>query len=194
MSIKKVTSVVDKDDNNVMHNRSRSTPTHANNNSRDQYHSTEKALEQTKENIKRTIENARQEIPRNVQAFSDHQEQHLQATKEITDSYLDSQKDIINSFQSIWTQYLENTYNTFWNWTSPQRLGELYARTVSNFVDNMITATRLANNAMITNMEAFSTAIQHRKNETKELNKIGANTARTFEQTSKSADKGTVIK
>lgn len=189
----KVTPVVAEDDNNVMYNRSRSTQTHANITSQDHYHSTEKALDETKENINRTIENSRQEIPRNVQAISDHQEQHLQTTKEITDSYLDSQKEIINSFQSIWAPYLENTYNTFWNWTSPQRLAELYARTVNNFVDNMITATMLANSTMITTMEAFSTAIQHRKNETKELNKMGANTARTFEQTSKSADEDTVI-
>ena len=188
----KVTSVVAEDDNNdVMYNRSKSTHTPS---SQDRYLSTEKALEETKENIKRTIENARQEIPKNVQAISDHQEQHLQATKEIIDSYLDSQKEIINSFQSIWTPYLENTYNTFWNWTSPQGMAELYVRTVSNFAANMITATRLANSAMITAMEAFSTAIQHRKNDMKELNKIGANTARMFEQTSKSADTGTVIK
>ena len=189
----KVAPVVAEDGNkDVTYDRSRST--HANITSQDHYRSTEKALEETKENIKRTIEKARLEIPRNVQAISDHQEQHLQATKEITDSYLDSQKEIINSFQSTWAPYLENTYNTFWDWTSPQRLAELYARTVSNFADNMITATRLANNAMITTMETFSTTIQQRKNDMKELNKIGANTARTFEQTSKSADEGTVIK
>ncbi len=177
-----------------MYKRSRSTHTHANITSQDRYRSTEKALEETKENIKRSIENARQEIPRNMKAISDHQEQHLQVTKEITQSYLDSQKEIIHSFQSTWAPYLENTYNTLWNWTSPQRLAELYVRAVSNFADNMITATRLANNAMITTMEAFSTTIQQRKNDMKELNKIGANTARTFEQTSKSADEGTVIK
>jgi hypothetical protein len=124
MSAKKETEkithpVVDENDN-VTYNKSRSPYTY----SQEQYHSTNRALDQTKENIKRGIEEARQEIPRNSQAVNDYQEQSLQAAKEITDSYLDSQREIINSFQSIWTPYLENMYNKFWNnWVSPYMQG-----------------------------------------------------------------------
>ena len=167
---------------NVTYNKSRSPHIY----SQEQYHSTNKALDETKENIRRGIEEARQEIPRNTQAVNDYQEQSLQATKEITDSYLDSQREIINSFQSIWAPYLENMYNTFWNnWVSPRKSAELYTRFVSNFADNMLTATRLGNNAMISNMEAFRATIQRRKDDMKEFSRIGVNTARTFEKTSK---------
>jgi hypothetical protein len=58
---------------------------------------------------------------------------------------------------------------------------------VSNFADNMLTATRLGNNAMISNMEAFRATIQRRKDDMKEFSRIGVNTARTFEKTSKDA-------
>jgi hypothetical protein len=181
----KITSSVAENDN-VTYSRSRSPPTYSKVISQDQAHSTNKAIDETKENIRRSIEEARQEIPRNTQAVNDYQEQSLRASKEITDSYLDSQKEIINSFQSIWAPYFESMYNTYWNnWVSPRRSAELYTRFVSNFADNTLAATRIGNNAMISNMEAFRATIQHRKNDMKEFSRIGVNTARTFEKTSK---------
>jgi len=154
------------------------------------HQSVDKALDETKENIKRSIEEARKEIPRNTQAINDYQEQSLQATMEITDSYLDSQREIIKSFQSIWIPYVENTYGIFWhNWVSPQRIAELYARSVSSYADNAVTTAKISNNAMIANMEAFRTFIQREKEDTKELSKIGLNAAKTFERTSKEISK-----
>jgi hypothetical protein len=72
------TSSVAKDDN-VTYNRSRSTPTYSKVTSQEQYHSTTKAIDETKENIRRGIEEARQQIPRNTQAVNDYQEQSLRA-------------------------------------------------------------------------------------------------------------------
>jgi hypothetical protein len=46
----------------------------------------------------------------------------------------------------------------------------------------VITATRLTNNMIFGNMEAFKTSIQQAKDNTKELSRIGVNTAKTFEQ------------
>lgn len=170
----KITTSSVAEDDNVTYSRSTSTPTYSKVASQEQYHSTNRAIDETKENIRRSIEEARQQIPRNTQAVNDYQEQSLRASKEITDSYLDSQKEIINSFQSIWAPYFESMYNTYWNsWTSPSRSTELYTKFVSNFADNMLAATRIGNNAMISNMEAFSTAIQRRKNDMKEFNRIG---------------------
>jgi hypothetical protein len=37
----------------------------------------------------------------------------------------------------------------------------------------MLAATRIGNNAMISNMEAFRATIQHRKNDMKEFSRIG---------------------
>ena len=182
----KITTSSVAEDDNVTYRRSTSTPTYSKVASQEQYHSTNKAIDETKENIRRSIEEARQQIPRNTQAVNDYQEQSLRASKEITDSYLDSQKEIINSFQSIWTPYFESMYNTYWNnWASPRSSAELYTRFVSNFADNMLAATRIGNNAMISNMEAFRATIQRRKDDMKEFSRIGVNTARTFEKTSK---------
>src|SRR5436305_15186221 len=96
----------------------------------EQHLSIEKALEVTKDNIKRSIEEARREIPRNTQAINDYQEHSLQASKEIADSYLESQKEIIKSFQSTWPPYVDHVYGTLWcNWASPRSAVDIYART-----------------------------------------------------------------
>lgn len=152
----------------------------------EQRHSVERAIEETKDNLKKTIDEARREIPRNTEAINDYQEHTLQTTKEITDSYLDSHKEIIKSFQSIWVPYVENIRAVFWdNWASPQRITEIYTRTVSNCADNTIATTRIANNAIFANMGAFRTFIDREKNDAKELSRIAVNTAKTFEQTTK---------
>jgi hypothetical protein len=182
----KITTSSVAEDDNVTYRRSTSPPTYSKVTSQEQYHSINKAIDETKENIRRGVEEARQQIPRNTQAVNNYQEQSLRASEEITDSYLDSQKEIINSFQSIWAPYLESMYDTYRNnWASPRRSAELYTRFVSNFADNMLAATRIGNNAMISNMEAFRATIQRRKDDMKEFSRIGVNTARTFEKTSK---------
>ena len=154
----------------------------------EQRHSVVRALDETRDNIRRTIEEARKEIPRRTQAFNDYQEHSLQTAREITDRYLESQREIIKSFQSTWAPYVGNSYEVFWNkWASPQKAAEIYARTVSNFADNAIVTTRIANNAMFANMEALKTIIEHRKEDVKEFSRMAVNTAKTFEETSRNA-------
>ncbi len=152
----------------------------------EQNHAVERTFNETKDNIKRTVDEARTQIPRNTQAINDYQERHLQAAQEIANTYLDSQREIISSFQSVWGPYIENAYDVFWNrWASPQRAAEIYARTVSNFADNTLTATRIGNNAFVANMETFKTILQREKEDVKEFSRMGANTANTYAQTSR---------
>ncbi|MGB8024650.1 MAG: hypothetical protein WCF06_10070 [Nitrososphaeraceae archaeon] len=153
---------------------------------REQQQSLNRALDQTKDNIKRSTDEARKEIPRYTQAVNDYQEQTIQAAREITDNYIESQRQIINSLQSAWVPQIEEANKVFTsNWISPRYLIEIYANMVSNFADNMITATRLVNNIIFANMDAFKTSIQQAKDNAKELSRIGVNSARTFEQTSR---------
>jgi hypothetical protein len=152
----------------------------------EQRHSVDRALDETRDNIRRTMEEARKEIPRRTQAFNDYQEHSLQTAREITDRYLESQKEIIKSFQSAWVPYVENTYEVFWNkWMSPRSAAQIYARTVSSFADNSIATTRIANNAIVANMEAMNIFIERKKDDVKEFSRLSINAAKTFEQTSR---------
>ena len=158
--------------------------------SEQQQQAVNKALQETKDNIRKTSDEARNQIPRYTQAVNDYQEQTIQATREIADNYLDSQKEIINSFQSAWIPQLENANRVFWsNWISPRHFTETYARIVSSFADNTIAATRLVNNTIFANMDAFKTSMQHAKENAKEFSRIGVNAAKTFEQTTRDADR-----
>src|SRR5215213_10596533 len=155
-----------------------------------QHHAINRSLDETKDNIRKTTDEARNQIPRYTQAVNDYQEQTIQATREMADSYLDSQREIINSFQTAWVPQIENANRALWsNWMSPRQATETYARMVSSFADNTIAVTRLANNAIFANMEAFKTSIQHAKENAKEFSRIGVNAAKTFEQTTRDADR-----
>ncbi|HZA08038.1 MAG TPA: hypothetical protein VE619_10055 [Nitrososphaeraceae archaeon] len=151
-----------------------------------QQQSINRALDQTKDNIQKSTDEARREIPRYTQAVNDYQEQSIQSAREIADNYIESQKEIINSLQSAWMPYIEKANKIFTsNWMSPRYLTGIYANMVSSFADNMIAVTRLVNNMMFANMDAYKTSMQQAKDNARELSRIGVNNARTFEQTSR---------
>src|SRR6188472_585030 len=154
---------------------------------REQQQSVNRALDQTKDNIKRATDEARRDIPRYTQAVNEYQEQTIQLTREIADNYLESQKEIINSLQSAWIPQIEATNRVFTsNWmVSPRHLADNYARVVSSFADNTIAVTRLVNNTIFANLEAFKTSVQNARDNAKELSRIGVNAAKAFEQTSR---------
>jgi hypothetical protein len=152
----------------------------------EQQQSVNKALDETRDNIRRSIDEARSQIPRYTQAANEYQEQTIQTSREIADNFLDSQKEIINSIQSAWVPLVERTYAVFWNyWMSPRRITDMYARTVSSIADNTVAATRVVNNTVFSNLDAFKTSIQNTRDNLKEFSRIGVNAARTYEQTSR---------
>lgn len=72
------------------------------------------------------------------------------------------------------------------NWVSPQRIAEVYGSALSNFTDNVLTTTRIINNRII---DAYKTHVQTERDDIKELSRLAANTAKTFENTSKEFSK-----
>jgi hypothetical protein len=52
-----------------------------------------------------------------------------------------------------------------------------------------VSATRLANNAISANLQAFNTSVQTAKENAKELSKMSSNTIKTFQQVSKYPDR-----
>jgi hypothetical protein len=153
---------------------------------RDQQHSVNRALDETRNNIRRATDEARKDIPRYTQAANEYQEQTIQTAREIADNFLESQKEIINSVQSAWVPAVENAYGVFWNyWMSPRRAADVYARAVSSVTENTVAAARIVNNTVFSNLDAFKTSVQNTRDNLKEVSRIGVNAARAFEQTSR---------
>jgi hypothetical protein len=152
----------------------------------EQQHSVNKALDQTKANIRMATDEARREIPRYTQAVNEYQEQTIEAVREIADSYIESQKQIINSFQLAWLPQVEAANKVInASWASPRHFADNYAKVVSTLADNTMVATRLVNNTIFANLETFKTSVQNARDNAKEFSRIGVNSARTVEQASR---------
>jgi hypothetical protein len=156
------------------------------------HQSVSKTLDITKDNIRKATDEARTEIPRYTQAVNEYQEQIIQAAREIVDNYIESQKDIINSVQSAWVPQIEVANRVFTaSWVSPRHFVDNYTRVVSTIADNTVTATRLVNNAIFANLEAFKRSVQNVRDNVKEFTRIGVNSVKTLEQVSRDSTTAT---
>jgi hypothetical protein len=153
---------------------------------KDQQQAVNKALNETKDEIKVAAREVSKEIPQYTQMLGDIQEETIKTTREIADNYIESQKEIISIYQSVWTPFLENANSRFWNywWISPKGFAETYGTVVNSFADNVVSATRLTNNAISTNIGLASTVLQQTKDNSKEFSRIGINAARILNEAS----------
>lgn len=153
-----------------------------------QSHAMIKALDESKENIRQGINEAKAEIPRFTQIVKDFQETAIESTKEISDAFIESQRQVISSLQSVWIPSLVDAYGSIWNyWTLQPIISDICVRMVRITADNMIAATRFANNIIFANIEAAKALMPQLKDNAKELLRLSENAAKSFEQTSRSA-------
>ena len=152
---------------------------------REQQQVVNKALDQTKDNIRKSVNEAKREIPRYTEAVNEYQEQTIEATREIADNFIESQKEIINSFQSAWSPFVENYTRNMNMVFSPGRISEVYSNVVRSNAENLVTVTRLTNNILFGTAEAFKTSLHQAKDNAKELSRIGVNAVTAFHQTSR---------
>jgi hypothetical protein len=134
----------------------------------------ETVLDETKRAIKRTANEAKREIPRYVRAIGDLQEETIEATKAIGYDCIELQRETASLIPQLQERYV----SYFVPWMSPRIVAEYYSRTVDNFVDNAISATNLANNLAMVNMET----IQQLTDGSRAFWRIGVENARTISE------------
>ncbi len=156
-----------------------------NQNSNDLSESLNRSLDETKDNINRSIDESRNQIPRYNNIVSSYQEQSLQTAKEISEQYIESQKAVINSLQSAWKPYSESYTRLINSFASPDSMTQAYAKFVSNLADNAVSAIRLTNNMIFSNLDSMKSTLQQARDNSKHLSNINVNAARTFEQNSR---------
>src|SRR5919107_4627292 len=164
------------------------TNANANNNNQnynDFNESINRSLDQTKDNINRSIDESRNQIPLYNNIVNSYQEQSLQTAKEISEEYIESQKAVINSLQSAWRPYSESFNGLITNFTSPNSMTQAYTKFVSSFADNAVSAIRLTNNIIFSNLDSWKSTLQQAKDNAKHLSNLNVNAARTFENNSR---------
>ncbi len=156
-----------------------------NQNSNDLSESINSSLDQTKDNINRSIDESRNQIPRYNEIVNSYQQQSLQTAKEISEEYIESQKAVINSLQSAWRPYSESYTSLVTSFASPDSMTKAYTKCVSNFADNAVSAIRLTNNMIFSNLDSCKSGLQQAKDNSKHLSNLNINAARTFENNSR---------
>jgi hypothetical protein len=156
-----------------------------NNNNQDFKESINRSLDETKHNINRSIDESKNQIPRYNTIVNSYQEQSLQAAKEISEQYIESQKAIISSLQSAWKPYSESYNGMVTSFASPDSMVKAYSRCVSNVADNAVSALRVTNNMIFSNLDSWKSVLEQAKDNSKHISNLSVNTAKTFEQNSR---------
>jgi hypothetical protein len=143
------------------------------------------SLNEAKDGINRSIDESRNQIPRYANILNSYQEQSLQTAKEISEGYIESQRAVINSLQSAWKPYSESFNGLFASFATPDSMTKEYTKFVGNFADNAVSALRLTNCFVFSNLESMKSTLQQAKGNSKQLSNLVANTAKTFEHNSR---------
>src|SRR5919107_2457659 len=180
------TSTGSKNDSNAGYSKySYETKSNNNQNSNDIQESINRSLDQTKDNINRSIDESRNQIPRYNNIVNSYQEQSLQTAKEISEEYIESQKAVISSLQSAWRPYSESFNGMVTSFASPNSITQAYTKLVSNFADNAVSAIRLTNNIIFSNLDSWKSTLQQARDNSRHLSNLNVNAAKTFEQNSR---------
>jgi hypothetical protein len=129
-------------------------------------------LDETKKAIKKTANEAKREIPRYTRALAELQEETIQTTKELGYDCIELQRETASLIPQLQERYL----SYFMPWMSTRLVTEYYSRIVDNFVDNAMSATNLANNLAMVNLES----IQNLTDTNKEYLRVGVQNVKSL--------------
>lgn len=129
-------------------------------------------LDETKKAIKKTANEAKREIPRYTRALAELQEETIQTTKELGYDCIELQRETASLIPQLQERYL----SYIMPWMSTRLVTEYYSRIVDNFVDNAMSATNLANNLAMFNLES----IQNLTDTNKEYLRVGVQNVKSL--------------
>ena len=132
-------------------------------------HTLHRSLDETKENVNKSIDEARTQIPRFTHVVTNYQEQVLQSTGKMVEDYVEAQKSVMNAVFNSANPYYENANRVFSYWFSPRVSAEIYARLVSNIVENVSASARIGNDILFGNIEALGNDFERAQRHTKEF-------------------------
>ena len=144
-----------------------------------------RSLDETKKNVRKSIDESRNKIPQYTNVVKNYQEQALESTGKMVEEYVEAQKSVIDSVVSSSAAYYENANRLFNYWYSPKVPTEIWARAVSNVAENVSAATRINNDILFGNIDAFGNAFERVQRQTEELSRINVNNAKTIANTAR---------
>jgi hypothetical protein len=144
-------------------------------------------LDETKKNVRKSIDESRHQVPQYANAVTNYQKQALESTGKMVEEYVEAQKSVIDSASSSAAVFYDNTNRMLNYWYSPRVPAEIWTRAVSNIAENVSAATRINNDILFGNIEAFGNAFERIQRQTEELSRINVNNAKTIANTAREA-------
>src|SRR4030095_16056480 len=127
----------------------------------------------------------RRQVPQYTNVVKNYQEQALESTGKMVEEYIEAQKSVIDSVVSSSSAYFDNANRMFNYWYSSRVPAEIWARAVSNVAENISAATRISNDILFGNIDAFGNAFERVQRQTVELSRINVNNAKTIANTTR---------
>ena len=128
-------------------------------------------FDNTLNNIKRSTDEATHEIPRYTQRIAEYQEQTIQTIKDIASDFIEAEKQIIGSFQS----QIDRNSGGVWDLYNPQKIAENHSVAVNNFTSYLLNTANLVNNALLSNIRVYNTALEQTRDNLKACAKTNTN-------------------
>jgi hypothetical protein len=144
-----------------------------------------RSLNETKENVKKSIDEAKTQIPRYTDAVKNYQERTLESTGIVVENYIEAQQLLVDAVSNSIGPYYENLRRMYSIWISPKVPTEIYTRSVSTIAENISASARIWNDFIFGNLDAFGTTLERTQRHTKELSRIGVDTAKAIENTAR---------
>jgi hypothetical protein len=181
--------------NNTNTNFNERTNIDYNNTLNQQQDAINKTLDNTLQNVKRTTDEATREIPQYTQRIAEYQEKTIQTVKDIASDFIEAEKQAIGSFQSQVNRNSSGSVNSssngLWDVYNPQRIAENHAVMVNNFTSYLLNSANLVNNALVSNMRVYNTALEQTRDNLKDFTKTNTNFIQTVSGNSQNRDGNT---
>ena len=130
-----------------------------------QYKDTSSNLAQTTEKINESVnkfqDDSRRIFEKNADTFRNYQEQISKTTQEASYNVIELQKNIFNTYQSSYSQFLNNINKSYWqNFKIPERYSETYNSLNKNIQDGTVNATNFINEVIVGSVENFNKTLE----------------------------------
>ena len=113
------------------------------------------------ENVNKIQRDNQKVFEKNADTFRKYQEDGIRAVQEISNNVAELQKNFFNTYQSSYTQFLDNTFRSYWqNFNIPERYSETYNTVNKNMQDGTINLTSFINEITVGGIEHFSKSIE----------------------------------
>ena len=101
-------------------------------------------------------------LAKSIDISNKYQQETIKAIQLISNNYNELQKNILNTYQSAFSEFLDNISKSNWNnFRIPKRYADnVYNKTNQNITDHTINCTRRLNNFVLGSTQTFSKSIE----------------------------------